>query len=131
MADSIQMRVTRYTPGQDRAPTAATYEVPLKKDWSVLDGLNYIKDHLDSTLAYRWSCRMGICGSCGMNVEGTPKLTCESFLSDYAPGPIRVEPLTNFGIVRDLVVDMEDFLEKLPKVKPWIIREQDSSGIDR
>ena len=114
MADSIQMRVTRYTPGRDSKPTVDTYEVPLKGDWSVLDGLNFIKDHVDSSLSYRWSCRMGICGSCGMNVEGEPKLTCASFLSDYAPGPVRVEPLTNFGVVRDLVVDIEDFIEASP-----------------
>jgi fumarate reductase iron-sulfur subunit len=124
------MRVTRYTPG-DSAPTAADYDVPLRKDWSVLDGLNFVKDNLDSTLSYRWSCRMGICGSCGMNVQGTPKLTCGTFLSDYAPGPVRVEPLTNFPIVRDLVVDIEDFMEKLPRVKPWIIRNEDQSVIDR
>ena len=70
--------------------------MPLRKDWAILDGLNYIKDHLDSTLSYRWSCRMGICGSCGMTVQGEPQLTCATFLSDYAPGPVRVEPLTNF-----------------------------------
>ena len=101
------------------------YDVPLRKDWAILDGLNYIKDHVDGSLSYRWSCRMGICGSCGMNVEGEPKLTCATFLTDYAPGPIRVEPLTNFPVVRDLVVDIEDFMEKLPRVKPWIIRDDD------
>ena len=108
MADSIRMQVTRYTPGPDSVPTVAEYDVPLRKDWAVLDGLNYIKDHVDSSLSYRWSCRMGICGSCGMNVEGEPKLTCATFLTDYAPGPVRVEPLSNFPIVRDLVVDIED-----------------------
>ena len=105
--------------------------MPLRKDWAILDGLNYVKDHVDSSLSYRWSCRMGICGSCGMNVDGTPKLTCATFLSDYAPGPVRVEPLTNFPVVRDLVVDIEDFMEKLPRVKPWIIRDDDQSVIDR
>ena len=62
MADSIQMRVTRYTPAQDAEPTVAEYSVPLRKDWAILDGLNYVKDHVDSSLSYRWSCRMGICG---------------------------------------------------------------------
>ena len=57
MADSIQMRVTRYDPDQDSAPTATTYEVPLRRDWAILDGLNYIKDHVDGSLSYRWSCR--------------------------------------------------------------------------
>ena len=70
---------------------------------------------------------MGICGSCGMNVNGEPRLTCATFLSDYAPGPVRVEPLANFPVVRDLVVDIDDFMEKLPRVKPWIIRDEEQS----
>ena len=80
---------------RSRSPSSTfdEYEVPCPKDWVVLDGLNYIKDRLDGTLSYRWSCRMGICGSCGMTVNGEPKLTCATFLSDYAPGPVRVEPL--------------------------------------
>ena len=78
----------------------------------VLDGLNYIKDQLDGTLSYRWSCRMGICGSCGMTVNGEPKLTCATFLTDYAPGPVRVEPLRNFPVVRDLVVEIGDFMRQ-------------------
>src|SRR5918997_3242285 len=130
MPDSISMRVTRYTPGRDSAPTTSEYEVPMRDDWSVLDGLNYVKDHVDGSLSYRWSCRMGICGSCGMNVDGAPKLTCATFLSDYAPGPVRVEPLANFPVVKDLVVDMSDFMEKLPRVKPWIIRDDDVTEID-
>ena len=69
---------------------------------------------------------MGICGSCGMNVDGEPRLTCATFLDDYAPGPVRVEPLANFPIARDLVVDLTDFMEKLPRVKPWIIRDDDA-----
>jgi fumarate reductase iron-sulfur subunit len=130
MADSIQMQVTRYDPDRDSAPTIDVYDVPLRKDWAILDGLNYIKDHLDGSLSYRWSCRMGICGSCGMNVDGEPKLTCAAFLTDYAPGPIRVEPLTNFPVVRDLVVDIQDFMEKLPRVKPWIIRDDDHRTVE-
>jgi len=82
MADSIRMHVTRYDPDQDSAPTVVEYEVPLRKDWAILDGLNYVKDHVDGSLSYRWSCRMGICGSCGMNVDGEPKLTCAAFLTD-------------------------------------------------
>jgi len=68
---------------------------------------------------------MGICGSCGMTVNGEPKLTCATFLADYAPGPVRVEPLRNFPIIRDLVVDIGDFMRKLVRVKPWVIREQE------
>jgi fumarate reductase iron-sulfur subunit len=125
MANNITLQVTRYRPEQDAAPTVQEYEVPLRKDWAVLDGLNHIKDHQDGTLSYRWSCRMGICGSCGMTVDGEPKLTCATFLTDYDPGPVRVEPLANFPLIRDLVVEIGDFLRKLPKVKPWIVRDED------
>src|SRR5918911_207789 len=125
MPDTITLRVSRYRPEVEAEPTFQEYEVPCRKDWVVLDALNYIKDNLDGTLSYRWSCRMGICGSCGMTVNGEPKLTCATFLTDYAPGPIRVEPLKNFPVVRDLVIEMSDFLAKLPEVKPWIIRKEE------
>ena len=70
MPDTIRMQVTRHRPGRDSAPSMQEYVVPLREEWAVLDGLNYIKDQLDGTLSFRWSCRMGICGSCGMTVNG-------------------------------------------------------------
>jgi succinate dehydrogenase iron-sulfur subunit len=123
MPDHITLQVARYRPEQDAETTFDEYEVPCPKDWVVLDGLNHIKDRIDGTLSYRWSCRMGICGSCGMTVNGEPKLTCATFLADYAPGPIRVEPLRNFPVIRDLIVDIGDFMRKLIRVTPWLVRE--------
>ncbi|MCI0638508.1 MAG: succinate dehydrogenase/fumarate reductase iron-sulfur subunit [Gemmataceae bacterium] len=125
MADTISLQVIRYRPESETEPTTQEYTVPFRKEWVVLDALNYIKDQIDGTLSFRWSCRMGICGSCGMMVNGEPKLTCATFLADYAPNPVRVEPLTNFPIVRDLVIEMTDFMRKLPRVKPWIVRDQE------
>jgi fumarate reductase iron-sulfur subunit len=125
MSDTITLQVARYQPGIDEAPRIQEYEVPLRADWAVLDGLNYIKDQIDGTLSFRWSCRMGICGSCGMMVNGDPTLTCGAFLIDYAPGPVRIEPLVNFPVIRDLIVDIEDFMRKLPTVKPWLVREDE------
>ena len=122
MAKQIKLQVARYRPEQESEPVFDDYEVPCPDDWVVLDGLNHVKDQLDGTLSYRWSCRMGICGSCGMTVNGEPKLTCATFLADYAPGPVRVEPLRNFPVIRDLVVDLGDFMQKLVRVKPWIVR---------
>jgi fumarate reductase iron-sulfur subunit len=131
MVDSIRLQVSRYRPERATPPTLQEYDVPMRPEWSVLDGLNYIKDHLDSTLSYRWSCRMGVCGSCGMSVNGEPTLTCGTFLSDYAPGPVRAEPMNNFPVVRDLIVDISDFMNKLPQVKPWIIRDDEQPAEDR
>ena len=123
MGNRITIEVARYNPARDHEPGMDSFEVPLHKEWVVLDALNHIKDHLDGSLTFRWSCRMGVCGSCGMMVNGLPKLTCATFLSDYAPGPVRVEPMRHFPILRDLVVDTSDFLMKLARSKPWIIRK--------
>ena len=125
MPDRITLEVARYRPENESAISFQQYEVPCHKEWVVLDGLNYVKDQLDGTLTYRWSCRMGVCGSCGMNVNGEPKLTCATFLADYAPGPVRVEPMTNFPVIRDLVVEIGDFMRKLTEVKPWIVRKEE------
>jgi fumarate reductase iron-sulfur subunit len=125
MAEKITLEVTRYRPEQESEPTTQNYEVPVRKDWVILDALNYIKDRMDGSLSYRWSCRMGVCGSCGMMVNGEPKLTCATFLVDYIPGPVRVEPLRHFPVVRDLVVEITDFMVKLKSVKPWLVREEE------
>jgi fumarate reductase iron-sulfur subunit len=122
---TVALEVFRYRPDQESEPTFQHYEVPYHEDWVLLDALNYIKDRLDGTLSYRWSCRMGICGSCGMMVNGEPKLTCSVFLRDYHPGAIRVEPLTGFPVIRDLVIKMEDFLDKLGEVRAWLIPEDE------
>jgi fumarate reductase iron-sulfur subunit len=119
----IEIEVMRYHPEHDTKPHFDTFTVPFSHDTSVLQGLQYIKDHLDGSLTFRWSCRMAICGSCGKMVNGEPVLSCHTFLRDYYPGKIRVEPLAHFPIVRDLAVDQSDFLEKLERIKPYIIRE--------
>ena len=125
MAANITLEVFRYHPEVDIEPSFQSYEVPYNKDWVLLDALNYIKDELDGSLSYRWSCRMGVCGSCGMMINGSPVLTCATYLHQYLPGPIRIEPLNYFPVIKDLIIEMSDFMEKLKRVKPWIIREDE------
>jgi fumarate reductase iron-sulfur subunit len=122
---SVTLEVFRYLPDQEDEPRFQRYEVPFREEWVVLDALNHIKDHLDGTLSYRWSCRMGVCGSCGMMVNGEPKLTCSAFLKDYYPHTIRVEPLANFPVLRDLIVNIDDFMDKLKGVKAWLIPKEE------
>jgi len=121
----ITITVTRYDPEKDSQPYEQSYSVPYREEMVVLDAINHIKDHIDGTLSFRWSCRMGVCGSCGMTVNGVPKLTCAVFLKDYYPNEIKVAPLANFPIIRDLVIDMSDFMDKLQEVKPWMIRDEE------
>ncbi len=122
---TIALDVFRYRPEQEEEFTFQRYDVPYREDWVVLDALNHIKDEIDGTLSYRWSCRMGVCGSCGMMVNGDPKLTCATFLRDYYPDPIRIEPLSYFPVIRDLVINMDDFMEKLERVKAWLIPQEE------
>jgi len=122
---TITLEVFRYRPETEKEPVFQSYAVPFRDDWVVLDALNYLKDEVDGSISYRWSCRMGVCGSCGMMVNGTPKLTCAAFLKDYYPGPVRVEPLANFPVERDLIVNITDFVKKLKDVKPFIIRKEE------
>lgn len=120
----IELEVLRYRPEMDDKPFFQTYQVPCEEEWVVLDALNYVKDEMDRTLSYRWSCHMFVCGSCGMVINGEPKLSCKAFLRDYKD-KIRVEPLANFPIERDLVIVQDDFIEKLESVKPYIVAKQE------
>ncbi|MEE2675178.1 MAG: succinate dehydrogenase iron-sulfur subunit [Myxococcota bacterium] len=121
--------ITRFDPDKDEVPKTQEYEIPVDADWKVLDAINFIKDEIDPTISHRWSCRMAVCGSCGMMVDGEPKLTCKTALSDYGD-TVTIEPLANFPIVRDLVVELEGFMEKFKRVKPWVIhaKEQAAAG---
>jgi len=115
-----ELCILRYNPETDDEPRFQSYEVPYREDWVVLDALNYIKENLDPTLSYRWSCHMAVCGSCGMMINQEPKLACKAFLRDYQ-GVIRVEPLRHFPIERDLVTVIDDFMAKLARVRPYLI----------
>ncbi|WP_094751512.1 succinate dehydrogenase/fumarate reductase iron-sulfur subunit [Psychromonas sp. CD1] len=118
---TIVIDILRYRPEMDEKPFTQSFEVPYIEDTSILEALQYIKDHLDSTISFRWSCRMAICGSCGLMIDNIPKLGCKAFLRDYYPNKISLEPLANFPIERDLVVVMDDFMQKLESVKPYLI----------
>jgi fumarate reductase iron-sulfur subunit len=123
-----KIKILRYTPDQNRPPEFGEYEIPFDETWSLLDALAYVKDELDGSLAYRWSCRMAVCGSCGMVVNGVPKLACETFIRDYFPGELKIEPLKHFDIERDLIVDHDAFIQRLDSIKPYIIEKEDGTG---
>ena len=117
---TIKLEVMRYNPEHDEKPYFKVYDVPVDATTSVLDALAYIKGYLAPDLAYRSSCRMAVCGSCGLMVNDVPKLACKTFLRDYS-GTVRIEALANFPVERDLVVDITHFIQSLEAVKPYII----------
>jgi fumarate reductase iron-sulfur subunit len=125
--DQAVLEVYRYLPEERTGPEFQKYEVACPENWVVLEALNHIKAEIDPTLSFRWSCRMGICGSCGMMIDGEPKLTCETFVRDYGTETIKIEPLSHFPVIRDLVINMDDFMEKLPTASPWLIPDEERS----
>ena len=122
----IDFHITRYNPETDRAPYVKSYQVPVREGMTVLDGLHYIKDKLDPTLAWRYSCRMGICGSCGMLLNGRPGLACNTQILAIAVSNLTVGPLPNFEIIRDLVPDLWTMLDKHRSIKPYILRSDET-----
>ena len=121
---TMQLEILRYNPEAATEPTFQTYKVPYHEDWSILDAVNHIKNEIDGTLSYRWSCQMGVCGSCGIMINNIPKLSCGTFLKDYYPNIISIEPLDGFPVEKDLISDIDDFLTKLTDIKPYIIRKK-------
>ena len=105
-----------------------TFEVPRRASQTVLDVVTYIQRHLDPTLAYRFACRVGMCGSCAMTVNGTPRWTCRTHVDKVAKGGrVTIGPLANMPVVRDLVADMREFFDKWARArgqfKPTATRE--------
>jgi succinate dehydrogenase / fumarate reductase iron-sulfur subunit len=116
----INVRVLRYQPDRDEKPRWQKFDLNVEDDSTVLDVLNQIHWEMDGTLAYRRSCRSSICGSCAMKVNGRNLLACETPVHRFGRR-LKIEPLPGFSIIKDLVVDMEDFFEKLRRIKSYLI----------
>lgn len=118
----VTVRVSRFHPERDRKPQRRDYLIPAGPGMTVLDALVFIKERRDGSLAYRSSCRMGICGSCGMFINGLPRLACQTQIQ--ALGRIvLVEPLPNYPVVRDVVGDLDPMVAHHTALRPFIIRE--------
>jgi succinate dehydrogenase / fumarate reductase iron-sulfur subunit len=107
-----------------------TFSVPFKHGMPVLDGLLYIKENMDSSLAFRTSCRMGICGSCAMMINDYPHLACHTQIEEFHTDTLTVKPLPNAAIIKDLVPDLQPMFEKHKSVKPFIIRHDDKDEME-
>ncbi len=120
----VELKIQRFDP-EHRRQFVSTYNVPIRKGMTLLEAFIYIKDSFDETLAFRSSCRMGICGSCGIMVNGKPMLACYTQVLHLDSDSIMVEPLPNLPIIRDLIVDIEPFLETYKKIRPILIKNKE------
>lgn len=124
---SVEVRVLRSDPSADEGPHFQAFLVPYIEGMRVLDALNYIHDHLDGTLAYRWVCRTAQCGSCSVTVDGRPGPSCSTEVPSGAKS-IAIEPLRAFPVIKDLVVDMDRAYSRFMGARPFLENGNDVIG---
>lgn len=127
----IVLNIYRGGPNQKPENSYDSYRVPVSRWTTVLDALIYAKERLDSSVAIRYSCRMASCGSCGMKINGIPRLACYTKISELGTHTITCEPLPNFPLIRDLVTDFQEFFDHHKKNQPYIQNQHPDPSIDK
>jgi succinate dehydrogenase/fumarate reductase iron-sulfur protein len=120
----VEFKISRFDPDSKKS-YVSNFKVPIRKGTTVLDAFMYIKDHLDETLTFRHSCRMGICGSCAININGKPMLACYTQVLHLEADSLNIEPLANMPIIKDLVVDIEPFFDQYKKTRTILIKPEE------
>ncbi|MFB6126484.1 MAG: succinate dehydrogenase/fumarate reductase iron-sulfur subunit [Halolamina sp.] len=119
--ETVRLKVFRYDPEvpEKEEPRFDDFHVPFTKGMTVLDALIYARDHYDSSLTFRHSCRQAVCGSDALFINGSQRLGCQTQVGDVDGDVVRVEPLPHADVVKDLVVDMEHFYDQMESVEPY------------
>lgn len=118
----MKLVVQRFDPLRDPSPRMKEYAIPRREGMTVLDALLYARDYLDHSIALRFSCRQASCGSCGMKINGRPRLACYTQVAELGGGEVVAQPMDNFAIIKDLVTDLESFFSKHREVLPYLVR---------
>lgn len=117
----ITFRVRRFDPDKESAPHWDEYRMHVHDGMTILEALHELKAKQEPTLSYRSSCRMGVCGSCGMFINDAPMLACQTQVLHLGTDVVTVAPLPNYPNVKDLVPNLEPLIEKHAAIKPFII----------
>ena len=117
----LHFKIFRFDPQAGAGPYFKHYTVQAEPEERILDCLTRIKWEQDGTLSYRMSCAHGVCGSDGMKINGTCRLACQAIVKDYQCPEIVLEPLPAFRVLKDLVVDIDPFLEGIQRLRPYLI----------
>jgi succinate dehydrogenase / fumarate reductase iron-sulfur subunit len=123
LRDNIVIKVFRANRTKGDSSRYDSFEIPIQRWTTVLDALLYAKSYHDSSIGIRYSCRMASCGSCGMKINGVPRLACYTKISELEGSTITCEPLGNFPHIRDLVTDFSQFFDHHEKMQPYIHNE--------
>ena len=116
----VTLKIKRFNPEKDKEAYWGEYKIEAEPTDRLLDALNHVKWYVDGTLTYRRSCAHGVCGSDAMQINGRNALACKLLLSSLG-STITIEPLRGYKVIKDLLVDMDAFLEKFRSVKPYLI----------
>src|SRR5690349_9215415 len=119
---NIRLSIYRYNPEVDDKPYMKDYDIaiPSQSDPMLLTLLERLKAEQDPTISFRRSCREGVCGSDGMNINGTNGLACVTHISELKSAKLIIRPLPGFPVIRDLVVDMSQFYKQYARVEPYL-----------
>ena len=131
---NLILKIQRYNPETDDVPYYMEYKVDMEPTARVLDALMQVKEYQDNTISFRKSCAHGVCGSDAMRINGKEGLACKTLVKSVAGSDgdtILLEPLKNFPVQRDLIVDQTDFFEKYKAVMPYLINDEPVSGKER
>jgi len=120
----VTFKIKRFNPETDTEPYWQEYQVDVEPKERVLDALLHIKRTMDGTLTLRFSCAHGVCGSDGMVINGINRLACQILMQDLPTGPVKIEPLKGFQVIKDLIVDFDPFFDHLETVKPYLINDE-------
>ena len=123
-SETITLRIARYNPNDDKSEKHfMSFQVSVKKWTTVLEAILDVKKHFDHSVAVRYSCRQATCGSCGMVINGKPRLACFTKITELNSNVITVEPMNNFPIIRDLAVRFDRLFDTHHKIKPYVISD--------
>lgn len=117
------IRIKRFHPESDDKPGWQEFDVETRHNTTVLQALELIREQQDATLSWRSSCRMGVCGSCAMLINGQPALACNTRVHNVDEVRITLAPLANFSVIKDLVTDLAPAFEHHRRLKPYMIRD--------
>jgi succinate dehydrogenase/fumarate reductase iron-sulfur protein len=121
----VELRIARYDPEAERH-YESSYKVPVRKGTTLLEAFIYVKDHVDGSLAFRSSCRMGICGSCGVMVNGVPMLACYTQVLQLNAESLVIAPLQGMPVIRDLVVDLDSFFASYGRIQSVLVKSAEA-----
>jgi succinate dehydrogenase / fumarate reductase iron-sulfur subunit len=118
----VTFHIRRFDPAVNQTSRWDDFTIPYEGNFTVLEGLFFVQEHVDGSLSFRYCCRAAVCGSCAMYIDGRYRLACQTNVRHLKGPVVTVEPMPHMPLVKDLVCDMTDFFAKYEYVKPWLIR---------